>query len=436
MGKRLLAVLRILFSIACWGNTPLAQAAVGEQTLTPWQATATSNLLVNGGFESISNGGAPWIMSSTAILASNPSAAHAGSLYAWLGGTNSSRDTIYQDVNISANAVSPVVQFWYWISTEEGPGTIYDTLAVTVQNPTSGATLATLVQLSNLDAASGWVQSAAYDVSAFKGQRVRLRFAVANDGYLYTSFRLDDVSLMAGSPPVTYALAVSKAGTGGGTVVSSPAGISCGATCNATFTSGTSVTLTAGPTAGSVFSGWSGSGCSGTGVCTIAMSAARSVTAAFNPTSSPGLVTRYRLYSPGTFEHLYTTDFNEYSVLPACCAWVPEGAIYQLFAGAATYGGVAAVPYYRLYNPFSYQHHWTTDLGEYNFLATVGWIQEGIDGWILPTQAAGSVPLYRLYLNAAGGLHLWTIDANERNYLTANAGWIDEGIAGYVIPLP
>ena len=56
-------------------------------------------------------------------------------------------------------------------------------------------------------------------------------------------------------------------------------------------------------------------------------------------------------------------------------------------------------------------------------------------GYILPTPVADSVPLYRLYLNAFGGLHLWTTDANERSVLTTTAGWVDEGVAGYVIPL-
>jgi len=54
----------------------------------------------------------------------------------------------------------------------------------------------------------------------------------------------------------------------------------------------------------------------------------------------------------------------------------------------------------------------------------------------LPSAAPGTAPLYRLYLNAFGGLHLWTTDANERNVLTTTAGWVDEGIAGYVVPLP
>src|SRR5207247_1582297 len=78
-----------------------------------------------------------------------------------------------------------------------------------------------------------------------------------------------------------YTLTVTKAGSGGGTVTSSPAGIDCGAACSATFASGTSVTLTAMPASGSVFSGWSGAGCSGTGTCVVTMSAAQAVTASF-----------------------------------------------------------------------------------------------------------------------------------------------------------
>ena len=81
------------------------------------------------------------------------------------------------------------------------------------------------------------------------------------------------------SPAVT--LVVTKAGTGSGTVSSSPTGIDCGATCNANYASGTSVTLTATPAAGSSFGGWSGGGCSGTGSCLVSMSAAQSVTASF-----------------------------------------------------------------------------------------------------------------------------------------------------------
>ena len=79
----------------------------------------------------------------------------------------------------------------------------------------------------------------------------------------------------------TFALTVTKAGTGTGTVTSNPAGISCGSTCSANFTSGTVVTLTASAGTGATFASWSGA-CTGTGTCSVTMSAAKAVTATFN----------------------------------------------------------------------------------------------------------------------------------------------------------
>lgn len=61
---------------------------------------------------------------------------------------------------------------------------------------------------------------------------------------------------------------VNKQGDGQGTVVSTPAGIDCGATCAAPFTGNTKVTLVARAAPGSVFVGWKGY-CSGKGACTL-----------------------------------------------------------------------------------------------------------------------------------------------------------------------
>src|SRR5437879_5776573 len=76
-------------------------------------------------------------------------------------------------------------------------------------------------------------------------------------------------------------LTVNKAGTGSGSVTSSPPGIDCGATCSATYTSGTVVTLTATPASGTTFTGWSGCDTVSGTTCTVTMSVARSVTATF-----------------------------------------------------------------------------------------------------------------------------------------------------------
>ena len=67
---------------------------------------------------------------------------------------------------------------------------------------------------------------------------------------------------------------------GGGSVTSSPPGISCPGDCTEDYATGTPVVLTATPSSGFVFGGWSGA-CSGTGTCNLTMSQNRSVTATF-----------------------------------------------------------------------------------------------------------------------------------------------------------
>jgi hypothetical protein len=83
---------------------------------------------------------------------------------------------------------------------------------------------------------------------------------------------------------LTYTLSVSL--TGSGSVTSNPVGISCPSTCSASFNSGTPVTLTATPAPGMSFIGWSGA-CSGSGGCTVTMSAVESVSAAFTTGGDP-----------------------------------------------------------------------------------------------------------------------------------------------------
>ena len=106
-------------------------------------------------------------------------------------------------------------------------------------------------------------------------------------------------------------LSVSRAGTGSGTVTSSPAGINCGSTCTATYTDGTIVTLTATPDTSSSFAGWSGA-CSGTGSCTITMDGNKSATATFNFVPPPTTVKIRQVYGGGgNSGATYLNDFVE-----------------------------------------------------------------------------------------------------------------------------
>jgi RHS repeat-associated protein/uncharacterized repeat protein (TIGR02543 family) len=86
-------------------------------------------------------------------------------------------------------------------------------------------------------------------------------------------------------------LTAAKTGSGTGTLTSVPAGIDCGATCSVSYDWGTQVTLTATPSADSLFNGWSG-GCTGTATtCTVTLEQAQNVTADFAPAFKPLSVT-------------------------------------------------------------------------------------------------------------------------------------------------
>jgi len=82
--------------------------------------------------------------------------------------------------------------------------------------------------------------------------------------------------------PVT--LLVTRTGSGGGTITSSPAGITCGADCSQPYAFNTVVTLTAAAAAGSVFGGFTGcDSLVGNFSCRLTMTANRTVFASFTP---------------------------------------------------------------------------------------------------------------------------------------------------------
>ncbi len=147
---------------------------------------------------------------------------------------------------------------------------------------------------------------------------------------------------------------------------------------------------------------------------------------------SGSLLTRYRLYSEITLEHLFTADINEYNNLGSL-NWILEGENHKVYSGMVQRDGVNVIPYYRLYDKSNKQHLWTTDRNEYLTLREYSiWQPEHVDGYIFPNQVLNTVPLYRL-VHKTIPIHHWTIDFNEYSTLTSEGGgWNGEGITGYV----
>ena len=171
------------------------------------------------------------------------------------------------------------------------------TVAVSVTRPEfrSGAGTVTL-GVDNLPAGV----TATFEPSAVTGRTASstLTIAVAPDakpGRTDLFITLTGAGFAGGEPPsveltmVAPQVNVTRAGPGSGTVTSSPAGINCGASCTASF-SATPPTLTATPTAGSTFAGWSGACVATTTTCTFTptvtgSSPANNVTATFTAPS-------------------------------------------------------------------------------------------------------------------------------------------------------
>lgn len=69
---------------------------------------------------------------------------------------------------------------------------------------------------------------------------------------------------------------------------------------------------------------------------------------------------------------------------------------------------------FRFYNPYTYEHLYTTDVKEAADLRSRGWNAEGI-GWYSPTKdTPGVVKIYRLY-NPYGDDHLYTTEVKEKD---------------------
>ena len=147
----------------------------------------------NPGFET--GTAAPWTASTGVISNNSSEPPHSGTWDAWLDGYGTTHtDTLAQSVTIPAATTSATLSFWLHIDTAETTTTTaYDTLSLQILNP-SGGVLATLHTWSNLNAVAGYGQQS-FDLTAYKGQTITVKFTGAEDASLQTSFVVDDTAL-------------------------------------------------------------------------------------------------------------------------------------------------------------------------------------------------------------------------------------------------
>ncbi|HEX5703349.1 MAG TPA: S8 family serine peptidase [Pyrinomonadaceae bacterium] len=179
---------RLLYSI--FGGAPPPPPPTPTPTPTP--PPGGSQLLVNPGFES---GSAAWVATAGVIDSSTGRPPRTGSWKAWLDGYGSTHtDSCYQTITIPSNATTATLSFWVRIdSSETTTTTAYDTLRIQIRN-TANAVLATLATYSNLDENPNYVLKT-FDISAFRGQTIRIYFLGQEDVTLQTSFVIDDTAV-------------------------------------------------------------------------------------------------------------------------------------------------------------------------------------------------------------------------------------------------
>jgi hypothetical protein len=137
-----------------------------------------------------------WTGTSGPITNNSGRPARTGTWKLWLQGNGrTTTENVSQSVAIPAAATTATLSFWIRIdSAETTTSTVYDTARVQIVD---GSTTTTLATYSNLNKNTTYTQKS-FNVTAYKGKTISVKFLGQEDSSLQTSFVIDDTSLTAG----------------------------------------------------------------------------------------------------------------------------------------------------------------------------------------------------------------------------------------------
>jgi hypothetical protein len=278
-------VLLVLFTTAAWSDSLVlvsSQAAQGANDALHWSQLGPDGTILAASFTAKSASG----LTVTANLAAPNAVASvvcAATPCSWTGTGFTAGDTVIWTSDAANGGSGPLtLNFGSGVSgvgavvQADGPGQF----TVQIQAFNGSTSLGTFTATSNAQGDAVYI-----GVLDQTGANITsVEFSLTSCTGTCTDFAVDTPSLNV--PNITsFPLAVTLTGSGSGSVTSAPGGITCPSACSANFGSGTSVTLTATPSSGSTFAGWSGA-CSGLSTCSVSMTAAKAVTATFNLSST------------------------------------------------------------------------------------------------------------------------------------------------------
>ncbi len=136
-------------------------------------------------------------------------------------------------------------------------------------------------------------------------------------------------------------------------------------------------------------------------------------------------VKMYRLYNPNSGEHFYTSSTSERNNLTRL-GWNYEGVGWNA-PKSSNY------PVYRMYNSNAGEHHYTMSATERDNLVRAGWNYEGVGWYSMQPNSEDSIAVKREYNpNAFANNHNYTVSTDEHNMLI-RIGWKDEGNGWYAV---
>lgn len=277
-------------STACSGNASCNLLMSANQSVTAdFQPVPTYTLTV--GLNGTGSG----------VVTSNPTGIDCGT-------SSTSCESAYNDGTFVTLTAAPIGNSTFSGWGGDCSGTAPCTVQMTADRSITATFTLQSYTLSVNKTGSGLVSSNPTGISCgatcsatFSGGSTVTLTAIPDAGYTFTGWSGSGITcagtgscavLMDGTKTVTatftliptYTVTVTKNGSGSGTVTSNPSGITCGSTCSTTLPELSDITLTASSDTGSVFTGWSGGGCSGTAACTLSdIGANVFVTATFDP---------------------------------------------------------------------------------------------------------------------------------------------------------
>jgi hypothetical protein len=127
----------------------------------------------------------------------------------------------------------------------------------------------------------------------------------------------------------------------------------------------------------------------------------------------------FRLWNPGSGDHFYTTSATERDSA-AAGGYAKEGTACHVFSASAA----SRIPMHRLFKKFGARLRLHVKIVQ-------NYVSEGTACQVFSNAAAGRVPLHRLF-NASNGDHFYTTSDAERDNAIAKFGYVSENEACFV----